>query len=126
MYEILVTSHAGAAVLSLALFVGRGTLRFQGSAWAAHPAARIAPRAVDTVLLMTAFALLFVIGQYPFVDHWLTVKLVGVVVYILLGAVALGEQASDRARTAAFVGGILVMVYLYAFSLTRQPLLIGG
>ena len=126
MYQLLLSSHVVAAVASLGLFIARGILMYRGSPLIANRALKVVPRAVDTVLLATAVVLMLFISQYPFTDHWLTVKLLGLVVYIILGAVALGRGRTQQARMGAFAGGVLVFCYLYAVAITRDPLLIAG
>lgn len=126
MYQLLLSAHILAALLSLGLLVGRGLLAYRGSPLLAHRLVRVTPQVVDTVLLVTAVALMVTISQYPFVDGWLTVKLLGLILYIALGVVALGRNRSPRVRTLALVGAVLVIGYLYAYSVTGQPLLILG
>ncbi len=126
MYQFLLSSHILAALLSLGLLVGRGLLAYQGSPLLEHRLLRVAPQVVDTVLLVSAVALMVTISQYPLVDGWLNIKVLGLVLYIALGVVALGRNRSPRTRTLALIGVVLVIGYLYAYSVTRQPLLILG
>ncbi|MFP4648784.1 MAG: SirB2 family protein [Halorhodospira sp.] len=126
MHQLLLSSHILAALLSLGLLVARGLLMARGSGLLENRFLQLAPRAVDTVLLLTAIALMFLISQYPFVDGWVTVKLLGLVLYIVLGVIALGRARSLRTRVLALGGAILVIGYLYAYSVTREPLLIVG
>ncbi|MCG5530304.1 SirB2 family protein [Halorhodospira halochloris] len=123
MHSTLYIFHALAAYLSIGLFVARGFLMFNGSEWFHHRALRAIPSAVDTVLLVSALALMFVVQQYPFVDHWLTAKVIGLVGYIVLGAIALGSGERGRnIRVKAYLGAILVFGYVLLVSITRQPL----
>ncbi|MBK1725518.1 SirB2 family protein [Halorhodospira neutriphila] len=125
MHTTLTYTHILAAYLSITLFVARGALTFAGSGWARHAALRTVPSIVDTVLLGTAVALLFVIQEYPFVDQWLTVKVLGLVVYIVLGALALGSSATRarRTRVTAFLAAVAVFAYLFGVGYTHSPLL---
>lgn len=117
--------HVLAAYLSIGLFVARGFLLFNGSEWFHHRMLRAVPSVVDTVLLLSALALVLIVHQYPFVDHWLTAKVLGLVGYIVLGAIALGGATRPRnVRVAAYVGAIAVFGYVILVSITRQPLIL--
>ena len=50
---------------------------------------KILPHINDTVLLLTGVTLAIQIQQYPFTHHWLTVKIICLLAYILLGMVAM-------------------------------------
>ncbi|MBK5937088.1 MAG: SirB2 family protein [Halorhodospira halophila] len=126
MHQVLLSTHALAAVVSLGLFIARGILMFRGSAALENKVLRVAPQVADTVLLLTAVVLMVMIAQYPFVDGWLTVKLLGLIAYIVLGVIALRRGRTRQIRMAAFIGGIAVFGYLYLYSITREPLLIVG
>jgi uncharacterized membrane protein SirB2 len=76
---------------------------------------------VDTVLLASAIVLTIIIGQYPFVDGWLTVKLIALGVYIALGMIALKRGRTKTIRAAAFVAAVLVFVFIVSVALTHNP-----
>lgn len=82
-------------LISLALSVGLLTLRFW-LRYQKHPQAfarwtRIVPPVVDTVLLLSGIALMAKAHILPFSGQaqWLTEKLFGVIIYIVLGFIAL-------------------------------------
>jgi uncharacterized membrane protein SirB2 len=83
---------------------------------------RIAPHVVDTLLLASALWLAALIGQYPFVQGWLTAKVLGLVAYIALGTVALKRARSKPVRAAAFALALLAAAYIVSVALTRDPL----
>lgn len=120
-YLLLRSVHVGAVVLSLAGFVLRGALMLAGSPLLGRRFTRIAPHVVDTVLLASALALAWQIGQWPFVDHWLTAKVLALVAYIVLGVLALGRARSPRARGLAFAGALTAAAYIVWVALTRDP-----
>lgn len=125
MEATLYPLHVLAAYLSIGLFVARGFLMFNESEWFHHRLLRSVPSAVDTVLLASALALIFVVNQYPFVDHWLTAKVLGLVGYVVLGAVALGGgERSRQVRAVAYIAAIAVFGYILIVSITRQPLIL--
>ncbi|MDX1455067.1 MAG: SirB2 family protein [Gammaproteobacteria bacterium] len=117
LYLIVKKIHILSALLSLALFVFRGGLMMKESPWLERPLLRIAPHVVDTVLLTTALWLMSLLHQYPFVHHWLTVKVVLLVVYIVLGSLALKRAKTKRMRIVFF--GLAVATFLFIISVAR-------
>ncbi|MGQ7190810.1 SirB2 family protein, partial [Escherichia sp. HC-CC] len=75
---------------------------------------RIVPPVVDTVLLLSGIALMAKAHILPFSGQaqWLTEKLFGVIIYIVLGFIALDYRRmhSQQARIIAFP---LTLVVLY-------------
>jgi hypothetical protein len=64
-----------------------------------QPLVRVLPHIVDTVLLASAIAMAVISAQYPFAAGWLTAKLIGLLIYIGCGTMALKRgrsQASGR------------------------------
>ena len=74
LYTVLKTVHVGSVVVSATGFFVRGLLMLAGSPLLAQRWMRVAPHVVDTVLLTSAIALAALLHQYPFVDRWLTAK----------------------------------------------------
>ena len=115
--------HVGAVVLSLAGFAARGALMLAGSPLLGTRFVRVAPHAVDTVLLASAAWLAWQLGQYPFVHGWLTAKLLALLAYIALGTLALRRGRTKALRVTAFAGASLAAAYIVAVALTRDALL---
>lgn len=114
--------HIACAVLTIALFVLRGGLMLAGSRWLQTPVLRFLPHVIDTVLLTTALMLLGIVHQYPFVHGWLTVKVVLLVVYIVLGSVALKRGRTRPVRIAAFVAALATVGFIYTVARAHHPL----
>ncbi len=121
-YFFLKNTHVTCVVLSYALFFMRGVWMMRESMLLQRRWVRILPHVVDTVLLLSAFAMAMVIRQYPFVDHWLTAKVLGLVVYIGLGMIALRRGRTRRIRIIAWFAAQAVFFYIVAVALTRSPL----
>ena len=121
-YTLLKYLHVGCVALSGAGFVLRGAWMLQGSARLAQRWVRIVPHVVDTLLLASAIALALLIGQYPLVHGWLTAKVLGLVVYIVLGTIALKRGRTRALRLAAFCGALLVFGYIIAVAMTKSVL----
>jgi len=82
---------------------------------------RIAPHVNDTLLLASGFSLAILLGQYPLVNGWLTAKLFALIVYIVLGTVALKRGRTRRTRIAAWVAALVVFGYMVAVAVTHDP-----
>jgi uncharacterized membrane protein SirB2 len=121
-YLLLRHAHIGCAILTIALFVLRGGLMLAESPWQGNVVLRYLPHVVDTVLLTTALMLATVIHQYPFSAGWVTMKVVLLVVYIVLGSIALKHGRTKRIRTAAFVAALLTIGFLVTVARTHHPL----
>src|SRR5512135_3858152 len=109
-------------MLSGAGFALRGAWMLQGSPLLARRWVRVLPHVVDTVLLASAIALAVMLEQYPLMQGWLTAKLIGLVVYIALGTIALKRGRTRAVRLAAFGGALLVFAYIVAVALTKSVL----
>ena len=121
-YLLLRHAHIGCAILTIALFVLRGGLMLAESPWQGNIVLRYLPHVVDTVLLTTALMLATVIHQYPFSAGWVTMKVVLLVVYIVLGSIALKRGRTKRIRTAALVVALLTIGFLVTVARTHHPL----
>jgi uncharacterized membrane protein SirB2 len=112
--------HVTCVVLSISLFVLRGTLELTSKPWRQWRLLRVAPHIVDTALLGSALWLAWRIGQYPFVDAWLTAKVLALVLYILLGMRALGRNTPQAQRLPYFAGALLSVGYIVGVALTHS------
>ena len=109
-------AHVASAALSVSLFTARGMARVAGAAWANHRALRIASYAIDTTLLVAAVLLAVIVGQYPFVDGWLTAKVLLLVLYVALGIVALKRARSTRGRLLALAAALATFAAIVAIA----------
>ena len=115
-------THIACAILTVTLFVLRGGLMLADSPWQRNVVLRYLPHAVDTVLLTTALMLTTVIRQYPFATGWLTMKVALLVLYIVLGSIALKRGRTRRIRIAAFVAALLTVGFLLTVARANDPL----
>src|SRR3546814_18851552 len=72
-------------------------------------------------LLTTALRLMTVVQQYPFVDAWLTVKVLLLVVYIGLGIYAFRTRHSRGVRWTAWLAALLVFGFIVSVALAHDP-----
>jgi len=83
---------------------------------------KIVPHVVDTCLLASAAALAYAIDQYPFVDSWLTAKVFGLLLYIVLGMVALRYGRSMQMRIGAWLAAQAVFFYIVLVAASHEVL----
>ncbi|HEY8609043.1 MAG TPA: SirB2 family protein [Noviherbaspirillum sp.] len=121
-YLALKHIHMSFAVLSGLLFLTRGMLMLGGSALLQKRLLRIAPHVIDTLLLASALVLVVLGNQYPFVQDWLTAKVLALVGYIAFGAIALRQGRPKPVRAFAFVTALLLFAYILKVAITKQVL----
>jgi uncharacterized membrane protein SirB2 len=114
--------HLSCAVLSISGFVLRGWWMTTGSDMLQRRPVKILPHIIDTLLLGSALVMVFMSAQYPFVQSWLTAKVIALVIYILLGMVALKRGRSRKVRITAWLLAIVTFAYIVAVAMTRSPL----
>ncbi len=119
-YLLAKNIHVGCVILSLGGFAARGLLMLAGSPVLGTRVMRVAPHVVDTLLLASALWLAWILRQYPFVHGWLTAKVIGLVVYIVLGAVALRRGRTKRIRVAAFIAASATAFYIVSVAITHD------
>jgi len=118
--------HIWSVIASGALFAARGLLLLSDAGGAGRRIAMAAPvrllsYTVDTTLLTAALMLMTILQQYPFVDHWLTVKTVLLAAYIALGMVAFHFGRTRRMRLGAFAAALAVFGYIVSVALAHHP-----
>ena len=115
-------AHVTCAVLTILSFSSRGLLRLRDSAWPDRKWLRIAPHVVDTLLLLTGLILALSLYQAFYRQPWLLAKLSAVIAYIVLGRVAIRAGGRRTTRSMAFTGCLLLLAYIVAVAVSKQPL----
>jgi uncharacterized membrane protein SirB2 len=114
--------HIGTVAVSYILFFVRGIWMLSDSPLLHQRWVRIVPHVNDTLLLAAGVWMTVIIQQYPGTHGWLTAKLAGLVLYILLGLVALRPGRSKRVRATAWVAAQIVFGYIVAVAFSHNPL----
>ncbi|WP_420899984.1 invasion regulator SirB2 [Escherichia coli] len=125
-FTTLLSVHIISIALSVGLLTLRFWLRYQGHPQAFARWTRIMPPVVDTVLLLSGIALMAKAHILPFSGQaeWLTEKLFGVIIYIVLGFIALDcRMHSQQARVIAFPLALVVLYIIIKLATTKVPLL---
>lgn len=121
-YTLLKQAHMVLAVLSISGFVLRWSWRSLQSHLAARTATRVVPHVVDTLFLATALLMIFQLGQVPVSIPWLIAKISGLVLYIVLGTVAMHTAPNLKRSLPAFAGAMLTFAWIVSVALTKSPL----
>ena len=122
-YAQIKAVHIVAVLASGVLFVTRGLMVQSGhKALAMTASLRYASYGVDTVLLTAALMLATILPAALFANHWLAVKIVLLVMYVVLGSLALERAQSARARTAAFIAALCVYVTIIGIARAHNPM----
>jgi len=122
MILLLKHLHVTCVVLSISGFLVRGVWMMQESPWLQKKWVRVAPHVIDTILLVSAILLAMQIQQYPFVQNWLTAKVLALIAYIVVGAVGLKYGRTKKIRIGAWLTAIAIFVYIVLVALTHQVL----
>lgn len=120
-YLLLKHLHMSFAALSGALFLLRGLWMLRDSPRLRQRWVRIVPHVIDTVLLASAVTLAIRSAQYPLAQPWLTAKVGALLLYIVLGSVALKRGRSKPVRATAFIAAMATFAYIVAVALSRNP-----
>jgi uncharacterized membrane protein SirB2 len=114
--------HIAAVCLSGGLFLIRALAgNLFGATWTMAAPVRYLSYTIDSVLLTAALMLMTIVRQLPFVDAWLTVKVLLLVVYIFLGSYALKRAKSRTARLAFSAAAILTFLFIVSVARTHTP-----
>lgn len=115
-------AHITFAILSVSLFALRGALTLAGSRFPQAAPVRYVSYTIDTLLLTAALMLTSIVHQYPFVNGWLTMKVVLLVVYVVLGTIALKRGRTQRSRAIAYFAALATVGFLFTVAIAHHPL----
>lgn len=120
-YGTLKLIHESAVAISFAGFFARGIGMLGGAAWVGGRIARTLPHVVDTVLIASAIALAWMLRLSPTGTPWIAAKIVGLLVYIALGMVALRFGGTKAIRAAAWLAAMATFGYIVSVAVTKTP-----
>jgi uncharacterized membrane protein SirB2 len=120
-YTAIKLAHMTAAALSISLFALRGAWMLYSPQRLQRRWVRIAPHAIDTVLLVSALWLAWQMGSEG-TRGWLWAKVAALAAYIVLGTIALKRGRTRGARIVAFVAALATFAYIVSVAVTKSPL----
>ncbi|MBM3072891.1 SirB family protein [Enterobacter sp. RHBSTW-00994] len=127
LFTVLISVHLASVALTISFFILRYWWRYSNNPLLETRWVRVAPHCIDTLLFLSGVGLMWKTGYLPFTDKgtWLTEKLFGVIIYIVLGFIALGRRRprSQQVGFIAFLLGLVVLYIIIKLATTRIPLL---
>ncbi|MEO3988402.1 SirB2 family protein [Pseudocitrobacter cyperus] len=127
LFSVILPIHIISAIASVSLFAFRYWWTWNNDSRLKLRWVRVLPHTIDSVLLLSGISLMVMAHVYPFSPQatWLTEKLFGVIIYIVLGFVALGRHCprSQQRGFIAFLLGLVVLCIIVKLAITKVPLL---
>lgn len=120
-YATLKLIHQSAVTISFAGFFARGVGMLRDAPWVRHRVAKTLPHLVDTVLIVSAIWLAWMLRLTPSNAPWIAAKIAGLLVYIAVGMVALRFGRTKPVRAAAWIGAMLVFAWIVSVAITKDP-----
>jgi uncharacterized membrane protein SirB2 len=114
--------HIFVALLSGSVFALRGAFAIGGARWPNALPVKWMSYAIDTALLTAALMLLTILPGAVFANGWLATKLVLLVVYVVLGVLALRRAKTQRSRVLFYAAALCTYVAIYSIARAHQPL----
>jgi len=121
-YTQIKAVHILAVVASGLLFLVRGAAVQLDASWPMVAPLRYLSYTIDTVLLTAALMLVTILHQYPFVNGWLTAKLLLLVCDVVLGSYALKRGRTRAVRTGCWIAALLVYLFIVSIARAHHPL----
>lgn len=115
--------HIASIIASGLLFLFRGSLVLAGRERIAMLSPlRFLSYSIDTVLLSAALMLLTILPHAMYANGWLTLKLVLVVVYVVLGSLARKRGRTVGVRAGSFAAALAVYLTIVGIARVHHPL----
>jgi uncharacterized membrane protein SirB2 len=119
MFKHLHLTALGLSVVMLTLqFIGHTfDMKFKDAKWL-----KIVPHIVYTILLGSAIGLCIVLNQYPFVDAWVTSKLIGLVLYVLMATLIVKWARNNAMRVVGYIGALTWLLITMQVAFSKTPI----
>lgn len=121
-YAIVKLVHQTAVTLSISGFFVRGAASLAGAGWVRGRTAKTLPHIVDSVLLLSALVMAGMLRLTPDRAPWLLAKIIGLVVYVVLGIVALRPGRPPTVRATAWLAALAVAAWIVSVAISKNPL----
>jgi uncharacterized membrane protein SirB2 len=120
-YVFVKSLHLISGAMTIAGFVLRGYWMMVQSDKLQLKVTRIAPHIIDTLFLLSGVALVLMLHLNVFSQAWLLAKFTGLIVYIVLGTIAIKRGPTLQTRVIAFVAALAVFAYIVGVALSKSP-----
>ena len=122
MYSTLKFIHVCVALLTISGFLLRGYWMMTASTKLQQRWVRVLPHVLDTVFLLVGIGLIMTLHLQVMHSGWLLMKIAALIVYIVLGTIALKRGATRKIRVSAFILAILTFAYITGVALSKSML----
>jgi uncharacterized membrane protein SirB2 len=119
-YAVIRDLHVTLALLSVGLFMMRAIASVIEASWLQHWSARVVPHLVDSLLLSMGVWMLLKLRMWPYEMPWLVAKLSALVIYILLGTMAIKRGKTPQGRALYSVFALAVFGYMVTVAITKS------
>ena len=116
--ELVKLIHVTCALISISGFITRLIGQLRQASWLDHKLVKILPHVNDTLLLLAGITLAIQYQFNPFNNEWLLAKIVLLLIYIMLGMLALKKFTTLPTKfftglCAVFVFTAMVLLAVY-------------
>jgi len=119
-YYSIIIVHLSTVAFNIGFFTLRFYWMVNGSRLGKQAWTRYLSQFNDTLLLLAGISLATMSQQYPLVHHWLTAKLIGLVIYIVAGTLALKRAKRKSLRIFFGLVAFAALGYILSVALTRN------
>jgi len=120
-YSLLKYLHVLTINLTFGLFMVRGYWMIINSALLSRRWVRVVPHINDTILLAAALAMTYHQGAQIFTHGWLIAKIIALVIYVVLGSIALRPGRPKIIRIMAWLFALAVFAYIVLVAVSKDP-----
>ncbi|MFZ2991083.1 SirB2 family protein [Ideonella sp.] len=121
-YSHLKLTHIALVIASGGLFTLRGALVLAGHGWAMARHWRLLSYGIDTLLLIAGVTLWVQLSLNPMSSTWLGAKLLLLVLYVVLGSLALKRARTPMARLGSYIAALMVYALMGSVAHSHHPL----
>jgi len=112
--------HVSCVVLSFLAFSIRGIWMLNESPLLNKRWVKIFPHIIDASLLVSALALIYVMSLPVLQSNWLLAKIIALIIYIVIGSVALKWGRTKKVRMFAFFLALIVFLFIVSVAMTKS------
>lgn len=120
-YLALKATHVALVVTSGSLFAVRGMAVLAGQRWAMQQPWRTLSYTIDTLLLAAGVTLWVALGLGPVRSPWLGTKLALLVVYVILGSLALKRGRTPAVQRASYAAALATYLFMASVAVHHRP-----
>lgn len=123
LYPLLKMLHVGFALLSIAALAIRFWWNWRKPELQPGLWLKVGPHINNALLIVSAFGLAFLLGLSPHSQPWLMNKLIFLVLYVVLGVLAVKPTLALKVRFAAFAGALVIFLAMAHIAVSKMDIL---